>query len=144
MQIARLHELEVEEVWSEQDDSIRHAAAYPTFWGTGSQGSSVVYFELEPQRRLGRHTHSAEEVVLAVEGTVEVTVGDETETLTAPALAVVPPLAPHDVRNAGEGTARCAGVMASAAVVTVFEQELMPGGSRVQGTPAPESVLDEG
>lgn len=138
---ARLGELEPEEVWSEDDASIRSRDAYPLFWGTGTGGSSMVYFELEQGRRLGAHTHSAEEVVFVVAGTVEVSVGEERERLSAGGIAVAPALAPHDVLGASGETARCIGFFPAGAVVTVFEQPLSPGASRIQGTPAPEGVL---
>ena len=144
MIFARLDELETEEVWAEGDPSVRSRDAYPLFWGTGTGGSSVVYFELEAGRRLGAHVHSAEEVVFVVEGTVEVTVADEGRRLSAGALAVVPALTTHDVEGAGAEPARCIGFFPASAVVTVFEQPLLPGDSRIQGTPPPESVVEGG
>ena len=143
MHVLSLDQLELAESWSDEDPSMRHRGDYPVFWGTGAAASSVVVFELDPGRRLGRHTHSAEEVVVVLEGDVEVTVGDERSSLSAPGMGVVPPLTSHDVRNTGDGRVRCVGFFPSAAVVTVFEAPLEPGGSRVEGTPPPEGVLSE-
>ena len=75
---ARLSTQDSPEVWWEQDPTVRVRADFPLSAARGSQHSAVVYFELEPGCRLGRHTDSAEEVLLILQGTVEVTVGEET------------------------------------------------------------------
>jgi quercetin dioxygenase-like cupin family protein len=47
----------------------------PLFLGTGTKNTAVVYFEIEPGYRLGTHTDSAEEILLILEGQVEVSLG---------------------------------------------------------------------
>jgi quercetin dioxygenase-like cupin family protein len=84
------------------------------------------------------HTDSAEEVVLILSGTAEAIVGDERGELTAGGLGLVPALVPHDVRNIGEETVRVVGFFSSGIVVSVFDDPLMPAGTRVVGTPLPE------
>ena len=138
MQIARLSDTALEEVWGEQDDSVRSRDGYPLHPGTGNAASSVVYFQIEPGKRLGRHRHTAEEVVLVLEGTAEVSVGEESAVLEPEQMALAPALAWHDVRNAGEGSLRCVGFFAAAGVQSVYEMPLEPSGSAVQGTPTPE------
>ena len=135
---ARLDQLERGEYRSEDDPTLRAGEAYPLCWRSGAVSSSLVYLELEPGHHLGPHVHSVEETLLVLDGTVEASVGGESQELPAGGIAVAPALVAHDVRNAGTGTARFVGFFASAAVLTIFEQAIEPGGERVAGTPAPE------
>ena len=52
-------------------------------------------------------------------------------------MALAPAHVPHDLHNVGEGTLRVVGFFPSAAVVTVFEEEVSPAGNRtfVMGAP---------
>jgi quercetin dioxygenase-like cupin family protein len=102
-----------------------------------ARAAPAVYFELERGKRLGRHTDSAEEVLVVLAGEVDVIVGDERRRLQAGGMAVVPAEAPHDVIGAGDGTARVTGVFPSRTVVSVFDDEWLPYGTRVLGTPPP-------
>ena len=81
----------------------------------------------EPGGTLPEHTDSAEEWLLCLEGTVEATVGDETGTLEAGQLALVPALAPHSARNVGDGPARILGFFGGSTNVAHFTRELAPG-----------------
>jgi quercetin dioxygenase-like cupin family protein len=131
---ADLHTLELQEEWSEEDSTLRLKSAFALHQGAGTEHSAVVYFELEPGNEVGTHTDSAEEVVLVLEGTVQVSLGDEQGQLSAGELALVPAMVPHSVRNVGSGAARCIGFFAGARVVSTFEQPLMPSGLRVFDT----------
>ena len=131
---ANLHALELQEEWSEEDSSLRLKSAFALHKGNGTENSTVIYVELEPGHAVGTHTDSAEEVVLVLEGTVQVTLGDEQGQLSAGELALVPAMASHSVRNVGIGTARCVGFFAGARVVSTFEQTFMPSGLRVFDT----------
>ena len=135
---ARVDDLEMSEVWSEEDPSLRSRDAYPISWAEGTASSALVCFELEPGHHLGDHVHTAEETVLVLEGEAEVEVAGERERLAAGGLGVVPAMTSHDVRNVGQGLLRCVGFFAAAAVQTRFEQVLMPEGSRLSGTSPPE------
>jgi quercetin dioxygenase-like cupin family protein len=97
-----------------------------------ASGSSVL--ELPQGCRLPRHTDSAEEAIVVVAGVAEVVVGDEAARLPAGGVAVVPEDAPHEVRNAGDGALRFVAVYASADVVTRYEREVHPDGSRERQT----------
>ena len=112
-------------------------AAWPLHHGTGSLSTAAVYFELERGKRLGRHTDSTEEVLVVLAGEVDVIVGDERRSMQAGAMAVVPAEAPHDVVGTGDGIARVTGVFPSSTVVSVFDDEWLPYGTRVLGTPPP-------
>jgi quercetin dioxygenase-like cupin family protein len=119
-------------------------ASWPVHRGTGARSSAAVYFELERGMRLGRHTDSAEEVLVVLDGEVDVLVGDERRRVTAGGIAVVPAEVPHDVVGAADATARVTGVFASSTIVSVFDDEWVPYGTRVLGTPPPAEVLAAG
>ena len=136
----KIDELELMEVWYEDDPTMRLKVNFPFFLGTGTKSTSVVYFEIEPGHRLGTHTDSAEEILLVLEGTAEVSLGDEQGRLSAGEMALVPAMEPHGLRNAGEDTVRVAGFFSSNVVVSTFDQPMMPFGQRVVGTPP---VLEE-
>ena len=136
----RIDALELMEVWYEDDPTMRLKVNFPFFLGTGTKSTAVVYFEIEPGHRLGTHTDSAEEILLVLEGTAEVSLGDEQGKLSAGEMALVPAMEPHGLRNAGEETLRIVGFFSSNVVVSTFDQPMMPFGQRVVGTPP---VLEE-
>jgi quercetin dioxygenase-like cupin family protein len=70
-----IEDLELMEVWYENDPTMRLKVNFPLFLGTGTKNTAVVYFEIEPGYRLGTHTDSAEEILLILEGQVEVSLG---------------------------------------------------------------------
>jgi quercetin dioxygenase-like cupin family protein len=131
----RIDQLELMEFWYEDDPTMRVKANFPFFVGTGTKNTAVVYFELEPGHRLGRHTDSAEEILLVLEGTAEVSLGDEQGRLSSEEMAVVPAMVPHGLRNVGDKTARFVGFFSSNVVVSTFDQPMMPLAQRVIGTP---------
>ncbi len=136
----RIDQLELLEAWYENDPTMRVKANFPFFVGSGTKNTAVVYFELEPGHRLGTHTDSAEEILLILEGTVEVSLGDERGRLSAGEMALVPAMVPHALRNVGEETVRVVGFFSSNVVVSTFDQPVMPFNQRVIGTPP---VLEE-
>ena len=136
----RIDELELMEVWYEDDPTMRLKVNFPFFLGSGTKSTAVVYFEIEPGHRLGTHTDSAEEILLVLEGTAEVSLADEQGRLSAGEMALVPAMEPHGLRNAGEETLRIVGFFSSNVVVSTFDQPMMPFGQRVVGTPP---VLEE-
>ena len=114
------------EVWWESDPTVRVRADFPLSADKGSEHSAIVYFELDPGCALGRHTDSAEEVLVILQGTVEVTVGDETSEVSAGEFAVIPKMVPHGARNVGDQTARVAGFFPSGHVVATFDEPYVP------------------
>jgi quercetin dioxygenase-like cupin family protein len=109
--------------------------SFPLFMGTGTKNTAVVYFEIEPGYRLGTHTDSAEEILLILEGEVEVSLGEEVGRLSAGEMAVVPAMVPHGMRNVGDERARVTGFFSSNVIVSTFDQPMMPFNQRVVGTP---------
>jgi len=106
---AKLNELELLDGWYESDPTMRVKVNFPFSLGTGNRNTAVVYFELEPGHRLGTHTDSAEEILLILEGTAEVSLGDEEDRLSAGEMALVPAMVPHGLRNVSEETVRVVG-----------------------------------
>jgi quercetin dioxygenase-like cupin family protein len=137
MHTVQTRQLELLPAHHRDDPSNVVRAAWPVHRGTGSHSSAAVYFELERDMRLGRHTDSAEEVLVVLAGEVDVIVGDERRRLPAGGVAVVPAEVPHDVVGAGDDTARVTGVFPSSTIVSVFDDEWLPYGTRVLGTPPP-------
>lgn len=136
---AHLPDMELVEETSGLDPTHSLRFGFALSGAEGTASTTVVYFEIEPGRRLGRHADSAEEVLLVLEGEVEAVVGDERARLRPGGVAVVPARVPHEVRNAGDATARIAGVFSSAAVVSTFDEPAVEGGETVfvAGAPVP-------
>jgi quercetin dioxygenase-like cupin family protein len=135
----QLADRDLAEITSETDETRQMRVDFPISSIAGAASTAVVYFELEPGEHTGMHTDSAEEIVLVLSGRAEAIVGDERGELSAGGLGLVPALVPHDVRNIGDETVRVVGFFSSATVVSVFDDALMPAGSRVVGTPLPEA-----
>lgn len=57
------------------------------------------------------------------------------------ALALIPALVRHGVRNAVSDILRCIGFFASAAMLTTFDEPLTPIDSRVLIVPPPEELV---
>jgi mannose-6-phosphate isomerase-like protein (cupin superfamily) len=138
MQSVSLEELELFEGWSEGDAEMRVRAAFPISWSTDAKSTAVVYFELEPGRRLGTHTDSAEEILLILSGRGEATIGDERAPVQTGTLTVVPALVPHGVTNTGEETLRVVGFFSSNTLLSVFDEPMEPFGTRFFRTPMVE------
>src|SRR6478735_5074583 len=105
---------------SPTDSSLGSVVDFPICAATGSAATAVVYFEVAVGKHLGRHTDSAEEVIYVIEGDGEVTIGDERASVSTGALAVVPALVPHDVRNTGSSPLKVIGFFAASALVHTF------------------------
>lgn len=141
MLTANVHELELTEVRAENDPTVGVRFAFPIYAATGAAASAVVYFEVAPGGRLGRHTGSAEEVLLVLEGEAEV--DGEWGRLGPGGLMLVPAMAPHDVRNVGDEPLRAVGFFAGAAVLSHFSEPFVPGAeiTIVVHGPSGEEVL---
>lgn len=98
----------------------RISVAFPLTSAEGTAALSTVLFEVAPGDHLETHTDSAEELLIVLAGEGEAHVGEERATVRAGQMAVVPPLAPHGVRNTGTETLRILGVFASSTVVSMF------------------------
>lgn len=134
MRTARLSVADSPRLWSDGNANIEVRGAFPMNAGVGAKSTSVVYFELEPGRELGRHTDSAEEILVVLAGEVEATIGDETGHASEGDIVLVPEMMPHNVRNVGDVTARIVGVFSSGHVVSTFDHAFQPGDQHVFDT----------
>jgi quercetin dioxygenase-like cupin family protein len=113
--------------------------SFPLHSATGTASTATVLFELDPGAALPVHTDSAEELLVVVQGTAEARVGDDVGRIARHEVALVPPMAPHGLRNVGDDVLRVLGTFSSSTVVSTFEQPLEPDGPQVFviGAPIP-------
>jgi quercetin dioxygenase-like cupin family protein len=98
--------------------------SFPFHSATGTASTATVLFELDPGAELPVHTDSAEELLVVVQGTGEARVGDEVGLLGAHEVALVPPMAPHGLRNVGDDVLRVLGTFSASTVVSTFAEGL--------------------
>ncbi len=130
-----LNKLDLTEFSGKNNPNQHCRATFPLLGAHGTKKSATVYFELEPGKKLGRHTDSAEELLLILEGEVEVTVGEEKGRFSKGEIAVAPEMVPHDLRNVGEGLAKVLGFFGGANnIVATFDETWLPTNSNVVDT----------
>jgi quercetin dioxygenase-like cupin family protein len=134
----QLDELELVEGWAEDDPSVRAKFNFPVTAASGAASTTLVYFEIEPGNKLSPHTHTAEELLLVLEGTARAIVGETSSILRNGGVAVIPAMAPHNVENAGSSAVRGVGFFSAAGMVNVYEHLLMPMQTRILVTPFAE------
>lgn len=120
--------------------------SFPVHSAVGTASTATVLFELDPGAELPVHTDSAEELLVVVQGTAEASVGDEVGRIGAHDVALVPPMAPHGLRNVGDDVLRVFGTFSASTVVSTFEQPVEPGGPQLFVIGAPIAIaaqLDE-
>lgn len=120
--------------WVEGRPDLRWRSTLGTTPEGGARASSTSLLEVDPGCALPRHTDSAEEVVVVVQGTAEVEVDGERATVEAGGVALVPEDVPHQVANAGDELLRFVAVYASTDVVTRYEATVQPAGEAEQQT----------
>jgi quercetin dioxygenase-like cupin family protein len=130
-----LNNLELTEFAAKENPSQRTKATFPMFAPHGTESSATVYFELEPGTELGRHTDSAEELLLIMEGSVEAEVGEEKGIASKGDLLLVPKMVPHNFRNTGKNKAKVLGFFGGAKnIVATFDNSWLPAESNVVDT----------
>jgi mannose-6-phosphate isomerase-like protein (cupin superfamily) len=127
-------DLEFSDSYIEGDDTARWRSAPGHSPSTGSRASGSSIIEVPARCRLPRHTDSAEETIVVLAGMAEVEVGTEHAEVLSGGLTVVPEDVPHQVRNTGDGTLRFVAAYAAPDVVTRYEHEVQPDGSRERHT----------
>ena len=125
---------DLQDAWIDEDPSARwrSTSGHGPEAGAAASGSSLL--EVDPGQCLPRHTDSAEETIVVVDGTASVILDDDQEVLGPGTVALIPEAVPHEVRNAGESILRFIAVYAGTDVVTTYEQEVRPDGSRERQT----------
>lgn len=134
MLAVQLNELPLRTTWSEVEPRQRAHSTFPFLAAQENEHTSLVYFELNPGDQLGTHTDSAEEILFIFEGTVEVTVGDESVVVEAPGLALAPTMVPHNLDNVGSTRAKVAGFFPSRYLIATFDNAWLPDNSNVIDT----------
>lgn len=130
-----LNRLDLNEFTGRDNPSQHCRATFPMLGAHGTEHCATVYFELEPGKNLGRHTDSAEELLLVLDGEVEVLVGSEKGRLSKGQMALAPKMEPHDLRNVGSGTARILGFFGGANnIVATFDEVWLPTNTNVVDT----------
>lgn len=125
----------LEDNWAESDPDVAHRSGWPMHAGEGSENTSLTYFEIDPGKRIGRHTHDADETILLLSGSALAVVGQEEAEVAAKTVVHVPAYSPHDVRNVGAEPLRLVGFFSKATVVTVFDDVQMPDRTKKLGSP---------
>lgn len=133
MLIVRLSELQLPALGYINDETARVSGTFPFSAAAGNKSTAMVYFELEPGKRLPSHTDSAEEILHVLAGSVEVEVGGEYAQASAGDLALVPAMVPHGVRNVGNTVARVVGFFSSSTNMATFDRPLLPLDPPVDG-----------
>ena len=112
------------------------SSSFPASTGVELDGGhNVVYFELDPGRRLGTHVDGPEEILVCLSGSeVEVSVEETTGSLQANDVVVIPPMASHGFHNTGTETARFIGFFSDRTTVSEFEEPVEPLGVAVMRT----------
>jgi quercetin dioxygenase-like cupin family protein len=105
--------------------------SFPVSSATGTASTATVLFELDPGAVLETHTDSAEELLIIVQGTAEARIGDEVGRLETHQVGLVPPMAPHGLRNIGDDVLRVLGTFSASTVVSTFEQPFEENGPQV-------------
>lgn len=115
---------------------------FPFHSAMGTASTATVLFELDPGAELPVHTDSAEELLIVLQGTAEARVGDETGRIGRGEVALVPPMAPHGLRNVGDDVLRVFGTFSSSTVVSTFDEGLESDEPQVFviGAPIPVAV----
>jgi quercetin dioxygenase-like cupin family protein len=124
---ADLNKLELATFTAKSNPRQRCRSTFPLLGTHGTKSSAAVYFELSPGDELGRHTDSAEEMLLILQGTVEATIGDQKATLKQGQIAVVPQMIPHNLENSGTETAKVLGFFGGANhIIATFDEIWLP------------------
>lgn len=135
MEKVNLNTLELTEFTGKHNPDQHCRATFPLFGANGTQSTATVYFELDAGDTLGRHTDSAEEILVILEGTVEAEIGEEKGSLTEGEIALVPKMVPHNLSNIGKGKARVLGIFGGANhIVATFDNVWMPVDSNTVDT----------
>jgi quercetin dioxygenase-like cupin family protein len=121
-----LQRLELNEVWSKADPGERVRFTFPISAVTGAEHSSVAYAELPPAGAIPNHFDSANEVVVVLDGPVEIQVAGKTATVESSSLVEIPAYAKHRIVNTGSAPVRLLHLFDNATDVVTFDEPLMP------------------
>jgi len=135
MKKVNINSLELTEFTAKDHEGQHCYSTFPMFGAHGTKNTATVYFELDPGDELGRHTDSAEELLIILEGDLEAEVGGETSPVSKGDIALVPEMVPHNIINRGKTKAKVLGVFGGANnIVATFENTWLPVNTNVVDT----------
>jgi quercetin dioxygenase-like cupin family protein len=135
MKTINLNQIELNEFIGKEDKMQHCKATFPLIGVHGSQDLATVYFEIAPGDNLGRHTDSAEELLIILEGKLSARVGEEFSAVESGHIVLVPKMVPHDLRNTGTQKARVLGIFGGTNnIVATFDKEWLPTHSHIVDT----------
>ena len=88
--------------------------------------TATVLFELDPGAELPVHTDSAEELLVVVQGTARRASATRSGRIATHQVALVPPMAPHGLRNIGDDGSRARHVLGLDRRLDVAEEGAAP------------------
>ena len=132
---ARIDELELRKRWSDVEPDVAFNFGLAVSKANGSATSQVVYVTLEPGKSGGRHIHSAEEILVVLEGTVQLAVGNDWKRLGKEDMAVIPAAIAHELTNVGSEDSRFLAIFPSPTVLHTWDVPVEPTGERAFVTP---------
>jgi quercetin dioxygenase-like cupin family protein len=135
---ARVDQVDLKDGWSEAEPDVAFKFGLAVSAANGSASSQVIYVTLEPGKSGGRHAHSAEEILVVLEGTAQLTMGNEWERLGKGGMAVIPAATAHEPINVGSEPLRFLAIFPSAMVLHSWDVPVEPSGERMFVTPPTE------
>jgi quercetin dioxygenase-like cupin family protein len=132
---ARVDEVELWKGWSEAEPDVAFKFGLVVSAANGPASSQVICVTLEPGKSGGRHAHNAEEILFVLEGTAQLTVGNDWERLCTGGMAVIPAAIAHEPINVGSGPLRFLAIFSRAMVVHTWDVPVEPTGERMFVTP---------
>lgn len=131
--------LDLIEVRATDDEKVRWTGGFFSYGGSGSTGSATIYFAIAPGERLGRHTDTVEETQFIYKGSGELSLDEGTRPVSAGDVVVLEEGVAHDLLNTGTEALEVIGFFSGPAVNQYWDDVMLPGNSRVTGSPnAPE------
>jgi quercetin dioxygenase-like cupin family protein len=121
-----LNGLELLEVWPKSAPERRIRFTFPISAQTGAKRSSVAYAELPSGSTIPSHIDSANEVVLVLDGPVDLEIDGESASVPTGRLVQIPSATRHCVTNTGTQTVRLVFFFDEAADVVTFDEPLKP------------------
>jgi quercetin dioxygenase-like cupin family protein len=132
---AHVDDLELWKGWSEAEPDVAFKFGLAVSAANGPTSSQVICVTLEPGKSGGRHAHSAEKILLVLEGTAQLTMGNDWQRLGKGSLAVIPAAIAHETVNVGSEPLRFLAIFSSPMVLHTWDEPVEPTGERMFITP---------